>query len=206
MENGQMICDILLYIKDDFWEPLGYLAEGIGPALMMTGILAFVRWYLYGRTWKESLGTAFLCFLYGYVLVWQTLLSRAPGSRTGVDLKLWSTWGPSAESRAYVIENIALLFPLGVLLPFCWKRARRLCVCVWVGAGVSMGIELLQYVTKRGHYQTDDIVLNTAGTLAGWCVSAAYLYIRQKYFQKNRMFRARRNSSLKTKRRRRRGV
>lgn len=36
----------------------------------------------------------------------------------------------------------------------------------------SVMIEVVQYITQRGYSQLDDVVTNTAGTLAGWIVWA----------------------------------
>ena len=41
-----------------------------------------------------------------------TFFSREPGSRVGVDLQLFSTWGASTQEKAYVIENIIMFIPL----------------------------------------------------------------------------------------------
>ena len=39
-----------------------------------------------------------------------TFFSREPGSRVGVDLQLFSTWGASTQAKAYVIEKYFYAF------------------------------------------------------------------------------------------------
>lgn len=103
MENS--VHSVLNCMAADFAEPLGYLIAGFFPALILTGAAALVRWYLYGRNWRNKLGPIFLLVLYGYVVARQAFFSRVPGSRTGVDLEILTTWGESPQSHAYVLEN-----------------------------------------------------------------------------------------------------
>ena len=39
-----------------------------------------------------------------------TFFPREPGSRVGVDLQLFSTWGASTQAKAYVIEKYFYAF------------------------------------------------------------------------------------------------
>lgn len=170
---------ILLCMEKDFAEPMSYMICGVIPALILTGILAIVRRKM-GKEWKQQMVPAFLFFLYGYVTAWMALLSRAPGSRAGVDLGFLDTWGYTPQSQAYVLENILMFLPFGVLWPQMWGRAKNWKVCLISGTAVSLGIEAIQFLTQRGHCQTDDVIMNGAGTLLGWLLYTFLSTFRRK--------------------------
>ena len=71
------------------------------------------------------------------------------------------------HDNAYVIENILLFIPFGFLVPKMWKCLRRIPVCVFAGFCLSLTIEITQLLTQRGHFQVDDILMNTIGAGVG---------------------------------------
>lgn len=95
-----------------------------------------------------------------------TIFEREPGSRTGISLTLCETLG-GPRANAYVIENILLFIPFGFFVPKMWKGLRRLSVCVFAGFCFSLAIEVTQLLTQRGHFQVDDILMNTIGAGIG---------------------------------------
>ena len=97
-----------------------------------------------------------------------TFFSREPGSRTDVNMRLFGTWGTYAQAHAYVIENILLFVPFGIMFPMIGKKAGNIFICIIAAALFSIIIETMQYVTARGFCQMDDIVMNTLGALTGW--------------------------------------
>lgn len=105
--------------------------------------------------------------IYMYILSILVYYSREPGSRNGVDMQLWSTWGMTLQEHAYFIENILLFIPFGMLFPIVFKKYLRW-FTVPIGFMISVGIEYIQYVTARGFCQLDDVVTNTAGTIIGF--------------------------------------
>lgn len=82
--------------------------------------------------------------------------------------------------------NLALLFPLGLLLPSLWAPARRLRVGIAVVTLSSLGIESIQLAISAGlgvtykQFDVDDLVLNIVGGCIGlgcflltrWLISA----------------------------------
>ncbi len=166
--------EVAACVAEDFLEPLSYAAAGVLPALAAAALWTAAAACIRGGKWslRRAAARIFFC-LYVYVVIWQAFLSRESGSRTGVDLALLSTWKASAQSKAYVLENVLMFIPMGVILPLVWKKGRNPAVCVLTGAVCSALIEGLQYLTSRGHCQTDDLVMNTLGTLIGWGLAAA---------------------------------
>lgn len=106
--------------------------------------------------------------IYVALMLMITFLSRESGSRIGVDLELLSTWGINDRNNAYVVENVLLFIPYGLISCWAFLKIRRLFACMALGAATSLGIELLQLATGRGYFQIDDILTNILGTLIGF--------------------------------------
>ncbi len=127
-----------------------------------------------GKGLKAALSAA-VFGLYLSVMLVITFFSRESGSRQGVDLELFSTWGINARNNALVIENVLLFIPYGFLANWAFEWTKRFLGCFLLGAGTSLAIEFSQLVTGRGYFQIDDILTNTLGTLIGFCI---YLPLR----------------------------
>ena len=110
----------------------------------------------------------FLFFTYVIMLLNITYFSREPGSRSRLDLQLFSTWDAWPQSRAYFVENILLFLPFGCFLPIVWPQAENVLTLALSACMISIGIEMAQYITGRGYSQLDDIVTNTAGAVIGY--------------------------------------
>ena len=67
------------------------------------------------------------------------------------------------------ILNVFLFVPLGLLLPFLWKKYQSLLNTFLFGFGLSLSIELLQILTYRAT-DINDIIANTLGAVLGYCV------------------------------------
>ncbi|GAA4225829.1 hypothetical protein GCM10022254_08610 [Actinomadura meridiana] len=82
---------------------------------------------------------------------------------------------PASEALTQIGGNLALLMPLGALLPTVFTRLRGPLRLALVGALVSLSIETAQGLLITGRaFDIDDVILNTAG------VVAAYLLIGRK--------------------------
>ena len=71
------------------------------------------------------------------------------------------------EMSAINILNVVMFIPVGLLLglgfrEMTWKKA------IMAGAGLSIFIELLQLIFKRGLCETDDVIHNVLGCMVGY--------------------------------------
>lgn len=158
------------YIDADISRALGYLPYGLAVGIPVAAIIV---WLINVRRKKKQKPpvrwvpvTAFCVYMAVTLVI--TFLSRESGSRSDVlDLKLFSTWGINNRNNAFVIENVLLFIPYGLL--YCWNFPRRgkILRCTFLGAVISLGIETMQLVTGRGYFQIDDIVTNTLGAFIG---------------------------------------
>ena len=105
---------------------------------------------------------------YLIVMLQVVLLSREPGSRTATDLIPFSTWHTDAQSQAYFVENFIMFLPMGLFLYVNGKRLRQFRITIFLLLGSSLLIEATQFITRRGFFQTDDIIMNVLGGAVGW--------------------------------------
>jgi glycopeptide antibiotics resistance protein len=76
-----------------------------------------------------------------------------------------------------IIGNIALLIPIGFLVPLLWERLNTLKAIVIFSVLCSFSIEIIQYILIIGVFDIDDIIYNLIGAVIGFCVLRAF----QKY-------------------------
>lgn len=131
----------------------------------------------------------YLFYVYIVIMVAITILSREPGSRVAVYLKLFHTFSGDIMGDKNPIENILLFIPFGFLIPLLWKKLYKGLWCLAAGLMVSLTIEAVQYVTGRGNVETDDVVMNFAGTIIGYtviyCCKQASLWVRSRKIMKD---------------------
>ncbi len=168
-----MFLEVLCCIIKDLYQPVSYLLVICAAGVLAAGIYLGIRKVTGQRTRLQISEHGLfrvLLLVYLMVLLETALFSREPGSRHSLDLTLFETWGHSAVSHAYFIENILMYLPFGILVPVCFRRMERLGVCVLTACASSALLELTQLLTRRGYCQLDDIVTNTAGAFLGWCI------------------------------------
>lgn len=154
------------YIIEDILDAFQYVPYGIGIGVFVC-IMVYIYQYYKGRD-KVSYPAVFLLTVYLVVLSCLVFFNRAVGSRDGLTPELFGTMGHGVRGDSYVVENILLFFPFGFLSPFAWKKMKSIRYCVPAACLFSCGIEALQFVTKRGFCQLDDVVMNTLGAFWGW--------------------------------------
>lgn len=172
---------IIFCVGTDMAEIIKYYMWGIPGAFLAAGAVRFS-----GRIRGRKLIWLFLLLVYLAGTAQVVFFSRAPGSRTGADLAVLSTWGAGAQAKAYVIENVLLFIPPGIFLPMIWKSMKNPLGCMTAGAACSVLVEVLQYAAQRGYCQTDDVIANTLGIFLGWSVQSAVCFIIRK--RKRRAF------------------
>jgi len=145
-----------------------YLPFGLLVGLQFAIILYI--YYAIRRKRPDGAWARVLYIMYLSIILCITLFSRESGSRDGFDLELFSTWGINDRNNAYVIENILLFIPYGFISAWAFKWGRKLIPCAAFGFFSSVVIECVQYATKRGYFQIDDILTNLLGSVIGYFV------------------------------------
>lgn len=112
------------------------------------------------RVWKKpSLG---LLIGYTFLILAETVLIRKPFSGQHFNPELFWSWRQFSVQRNQILTNVIMFVPVGVLVGWIW-RWRGL----WVAAGLSVFIEVLQLITARGLCEFDDVFHNMVGAVIG---------------------------------------
>ncbi len=167
---------MLKYIISDMMATLRYLPYGGIAGLFAVMVLGGINKSRIRRGKSAVSIPAVTCLvMYVAVLLTITYFSRESGSRVGMDLELFSTWGINARNNAYVVENVLLFIPYGFVLAWADVRQRHFLRNLLTGALTSFAIESMQLVTQRGYFQIDDILTNILGTILGFlCYQLAH--------------------------------
>lgn len=178
------------FIIKDIMEVAGYLPIGILCGISVVVLYVICILCLERKNRKKNRLSVhvrnsvvwFILSVYIAVMFVTVFLSREPGSRQGIDMTLFGTWGITPQAHAFVIENVLLFVPFGILYPFAVTPTGRAGddthsrgriasrFTVLLGFIISLGIETVQFLTERGYCQLDDIVMNTLGSLVGYMI------------------------------------
>lgn len=141
-------------------------------ALVLIGLYGFKKGLFYSL---RLLLVEYVFLLYASTVIFRPVMSDRKYDFT----PLWSyrAYFEGRESNA-LIENFANMFvfvPVGLLFGFMVHGLKLTVRKGWlialsVGLGLSVGIEFLQFVYKKGFSELDDIMHNTLGCLIGFVI------------------------------------
>ena len=131
---------------------------------------------------KKILNIAFWIVLlfYAYLLIETVFFAR--DARRSVNLVPFDMITDKGLTLN-VWGNILMFIPLGLYAANFLKKF-NFWKALWVVIGASLGIEVLQYIFKRGVSDIDDLLLNTMGGLIGISI---YLVIKVMFKTKERV-------------------
>ena len=122
-------------------------------------------------------GIIVLCAVVGAVAVAVVVLATLSGREAGEYAVVLRPFASLMLARRFpelyreMLMNIFLFFPLGLALanslPDGWSVGRRMLLAALAGCIVSMAVEYAQYRLHIGVAETDDVICNTLGALAG---------------------------------------
>lgn len=113
-------------------------------------------------------GLVFMCIFVSIVLY--TIINRSARDNRAVRLIPFQSL---LFSKSYLIRaswlNAFFFFPFGLSLPYIIpeKLKRKALITIISATCISLCIELVQYVFRLGHFETDDIIMNTLGASIG---------------------------------------
>ena len=124
--------------------------------------------------WKILHGAAFLAFT--AVILYLTVTTRESASGSGLFLVPFHSYrevmaGGNPEILRSNFMNAVLFYPSGLLmaalLPQRWPRWCRVLPVLLLFAGVSAGVEYIQFTRGMGMAEIDDVLHNSLGALLG---------------------------------------
>lgn len=80
-----------------------------------------------------------------------------------------------------LLGNIAAFAPLGFLLPLVWRKTDRFVSIAIASLGVSLVIEITQYVMAVGAADVDDLILNVMGGMLGLLLLKVLRFIYKRF-------------------------
>ena len=99
---------------------------------------------------------------YAFLILAETVLIRKPISGQHFNPELFWSWRAWKVQQSQILTNVIMFAPVGVLTGHRWKWRG-----LWVAAGLSVGIEILQLITARGLCEFDDVFHNMIGAAIG---------------------------------------
>lgn len=141
---------------------------------MIAGGLFIVIGRQIDRAFNRQKSAVILLFMDGvflYYLLYVTLISRVTGSRREVVLWPFVSFQVLRGEFHYIIENVFLFIPFGVLLCMTLCAYGRKCSMKKILLAsflTSVSVELLQYLFSCGKSETDDVIANVLGAVIGY--------------------------------------
>lgn len=127
-------------------------------------------------SWKDSVSRLLLYVcdgVYATYAFYVTFGMRYIGQRREVQwIPFKMVWSNPWEILL-LVENVLLFVPFGILLPLTCRRFtdwKQLTVC---SMGISVFIEVSQYIFHCGKTETDDVILNVLGSMVGYALLCA---------------------------------
>lgn len=157
--------------------------------LVCMGRVVFLQWTI-GRCFISWILVSYLIVIYAF-----TVFSRNP--HLGYAYKLNIFWsyreGVGTYGKEIIFQNILnifMLLPIGLLFPFIVKgeiKCKNICgmITVCIGLTVSVTIELLQLILRRGLFEFDDIIHNTLGVALGFLIYCGARNVWNRIHRKN---------------------
>jgi glycopeptide antibiotics resistance protein len=151
-------------------------------------VLAFVVWGIvwvcrrYGKLAEIRPAAVVLLSIYLFLVFASTVFSRSAKTDYAYELvPFWSYQRIMAGSRSLFWEdvfNVIMLIPVGFLLPACKKNSAKSGIGIrgimLITFLISLTIEVMQLVLKRGLFEFDDMFHNTLGGVIGYGIYAFF--------------------------------
>lgn len=134
--------------------------------------------------WPRNMFVIILLAEYIFLILCETVIFRSElGCGRVVHLSLFWNYrdllnGTSATASAWeVLLNIVLFVPIGLFLSML-HRMQKYWKVILFSVLLSSSIEISQYVLMRGVFETDDILHNLIGAIAGYML---YMHAKHKF-------------------------
>ena len=161
----------------------------LGILLLITFILGYIFIYkklLKGRKKlsKNKIPLKVILAIYIIIVLGATLGSRH-SNIASVNLHLFSSYKEAYNSFSMVewrtlILNILMFIPLGFMIPLLFDKAKKWHTSYFIGFLLTLSIEAIQFITKRGSFDIDDIINNALGYMIGYGIVMIFISVYNK--------------------------
>ena len=174
-----MVGEFIAYLKIFLSIPAAYYLLAVSTAAATMVVISAGSRSCQREVSKRRIAASGILAGWLFFTLAETVLCREPGTSRSMQLRLF--WSYRSQSREYLVLdlfNILLLLPAGFLLPLCGvKRFRRVLI---VGFLWSLMLETLQFITRRGLFEADDLFHNTLGACLGYLIFRLAVRIRKR--------------------------
>ncbi len=160
------------YIKNYIFEYDSGVPMSISIFILLSVCGIIIALFRYSIDGSNFLRNAFRCILGGYLffvfcatILFRDIIVESPP----VLCPLWSYSVLYEKLIAEILLNLLMFIPVGFAVSASLRR-KNIVKIVGIGCGISLAIEILQFVTQRGIFNIDDIIHNTLGCVIGYGV------------------------------------
>lgn len=166
MELKEYIVNLYLDVPSNVYEGL--------LSIFCLGAFVLIALKDFKKVWKLSAGL--LVIEYVILIYCATVIFREYSENVGRNfLPFWSYdkiyHGDTTGLLAENIMNVVVFVPVGLLLS-CVPIRLKWWMILFVGFGISVSIETLQYIFHKGFSEVDDVFHNTLGCVIGILIVA----------------------------------
>ena len=158
-----------------------YEIHPIGQLLLIAAIVAL--WTMLNKDLLEKakriINTAF-CTAIIFVIILLGLINRVTMDRNYYLVSFQLLFPLQMYRLQQIILNTLFFVPLGLTLPYVFteKTSKPIRISILCGFLLSLTVELLQLILRRGTFETTDIIMNTLGTATG--TLSFFIYSRNR--------------------------
>ncbi len=176
-----------------------YMIVGILGAVIIISLFLIGYFLVYKKLMKgtkklnlSKVGLWSIFLIYMIIVLGATIGDRISGYES-VNLHLFSSYkyaynNFSLREWRNIILNILMFVPIGFIMPLLLKKCESWYITYLVGFGITLFIEILQLISKRGIFELDDIINNTLGCVIGYGIVMIFISLlrRKKVSQKHK--------------------
>lgn len=154
---------------DSLWNDIPMLVFQVGISVLLTGLVISLLTRGIRKGLRYGLGLLLIEFV--LLIYCSTVFFRNTGKLQYDFMPFWSyisyLRGEDEKLLTENIMNVVVFMPVGVLVgavfrSMSWKKVLVIGMCL------SVGIEVLQFVFRKGFSEVDDVMHNTLGCLIGY--------------------------------------
>ena len=161
-----------VYALYHYFPEIAWIRTLLTAILLFGGIGGILLLHKKGKIVKRSPGWWIALWVYTVFILYITVLGRYSFEDFRSRLMPFESYraffatGSMSELRG-IILNIILFVPFGFLTALCFQDKKPVMNALFAGLILTVSIEILQFLTRTGTLETDDVMHNMLGTVLG---------------------------------------
>lgn len=134
------------------------------------GLIAFVGWKRGRKKVVGLLLAEYVFLIYCSTVICRRITESVVGNNFS---PFWSYEAIGNGREDLTVENLINMIafvPVGMMLGSMLRVKNSWLITLLLGMGISMSIEVMQFVLKRGFAEVDDVIHNTLGCYIGYII------------------------------------